>query len=362
MRIVQISSYFPPHLGGQQNVAREISERLAKRGHQVEVFTSDIGCPKNKQIKSTKNLKINYLKSLEFAHTPIIPSLFFKLMKIPKDSVMHVHVAQAFVPEIVWLVSKIRGIPYVAQIHSDTRESGRLGFLLPTYKRLFLKKIFKESKKIIVLNKEYEALIKKKYNLTKNLSIIPNGISEEYFKIKKIGHKDINLIYVGRISKEKNIDVLIKSICFIKNKASLILIGDGEKMNEIKLLIKKNKIREVKLFGRKKPSEITKLYAVSDIFIIASRYEGLPLSVLEAMASGTPVVASKVIGITGLVNGVGSLIKDIKPKNFAKEIDRLIENPKLRKEMAKKGRKRAEQFKWEKIISKFEKIYYNLEI
>ena len=43
MRVIQISSYFPPHLGGMENVAKELSERLAKKGHQVEIFTSDIG-------------------------------------------------------------------------------------------------------------------------------------------------------------------------------------------------------------------------------------------------------------------------------------------------------------------------------
>ncbi|GAI84343.1 unnamed protein product, partial [marine sediment metagenome] len=116
MRIIQVVSYYPPYVGGMQNVTREISERLAKKGHQVEVFTSDIGCKKGK-LRSTKNLKIHYLKSYEFAHTPIIPSLFFRLLKLSKNSIIHVHVAQALVPEVVCLVSKIRKIPYIAHIH-----------------------------------------------------------------------------------------------------------------------------------------------------------------------------------------------------------------------------------------------------
>ena len=107
MRIIQIVAYYPPYVGGMQNVVREISERLAKKGHQVEVFTSDIGCNKGK-LRSTKNLKIHYLKSWEFAHTPIMPSLFFKLLKMSKDSIMHIHIAQAFIPEVVYLISKIQ--------------------------------------------------------------------------------------------------------------------------------------------------------------------------------------------------------------------------------------------------------------
>ena len=117
-----------------EHIAKEISESLAKRGHQVKVFTSDTGCKKGK-LRSTKNLKIHYLKSWEFAHTPIIPSLFFKLLKISKDSIMHIHIAQAFIPEVVYLISKIKKIPYIAHIHGDTKPSGKFGFLLSLYKR-----------------------------------------------------------------------------------------------------------------------------------------------------------------------------------------------------------------------------------
>lgn len=135
MKIVQIVSYYPSHLGGVENAVKGISENLAKRGHQVKVFTSDIGCPKNKQLKSIKILKVNYLKSWEFSHTLIIRSLYNELVKIPKDSIMHVHASQAFIPEIVCLVSKIKKIPYVAHLHGDAKPSGKFGFLLSLHKR-----------------------------------------------------------------------------------------------------------------------------------------------------------------------------------------------------------------------------------
>jgi len=176
MKIVQVSAHYPPHLGGIQNVAREISERLAKRGHSVEVFTSNIGCPKEKQLKSSGNLKINYLQALEFAHTPIIFSLFWKLMKIPKDSIIHLHIAQAFIPEVVWLVSKIKGIKYFSHVHGDTEPSGKLGFLLEIYKKYVLKKVLKDGERIITLNKDYQNLISQKYCINKDkISVIPNA-------------------------------------------------------------------------------------------------------------------------------------------------------------------------------------------
>ena len=163
MKIIQISSYFPPHLGGLQNVAKEISERLAKKGHQVEVFTSDIGCKKGK-LKSTKNLKIHYLKSWEFAHTPIIPSLYNELMKIPKDSIIHVHTAQAYVPEIIFKIWKKRKIPYVAQIHIDAEPSSFIGkIILGPYKKIFLKRFIKNAKIVLALTEDYKYILVRRY-------------------------------------------------------------------------------------------------------------------------------------------------------------------------------------------------------
>ena len=180
MRIIQIVSYYPPCVGGMQNVARKISERLAIKGNQVEVFTSDTGCKKGK-LRSTKNLKIHYLKSWEFSHTPIIPSLFFKLLKISKDLIMHVHIAQALVPEVVYLVSKIKKIPYIAHVHGETRPSGKFGFLLPLYKKLFIKKILSKAEKVICLSKDYKQFINKQYGINESkIIVIPNGISEKF--------------------------------------------------------------------------------------------------------------------------------------------------------------------------------------
>ena len=62
MKIAQVIAYYPPHVGGMENCVKEVSERLAKKGHQVEVFTSDIGCKKGR-LRPINNLKINYLKS-----------------------------------------------------------------------------------------------------------------------------------------------------------------------------------------------------------------------------------------------------------------------------------------------------------
>ena len=358
MRIVQIVPYYPPSMGGVQNVTRELSERLAKNGHQVEVFTSDIGCNKGK-LKSAKNLEIHYLRSWQFAHTPIIHSLFFKLLKISKDSVMHVHTSQAFVPEIVCLVSIIKKIPYVAHVHGDTMPSGRFGFLLSLYKKLFIKKVLANAEKVICPSKEYKQFINKKYRINESkITVIPNGVSKKFFinREKKLNNT-ANLIFIGRLSGGKNIPKLIEAVFLLKNTVVLHIVGDGEKRDELKKLILDKSMKNVILHGEKTGKELLDFYKLADIFLLASEGEGQPLTLLEAMAAGVPIIASNVRGIAELVGDCGILVDPPTAQNFAFEVDKLIESKGLSDLLAGRGREYAEQFCWDKVVKNYENEY-----
>lgn len=359
MKIIQISSYYPPHLGGQQNVAKEISERLAKKGHQVEVFTSDIGCPKDKQLKSKKNLKLHYLKSKEFAHTPIIKNLYEELMQIPQDSIIHVHTAQAYVPEIIYRVWKKRKIPYIAQVHIDADPSSLLGrIILEPYKKIFLKRFLKHAEKILVLTEDYKNLINNKYSINKDkIKIIPNGVGEEFFTKKKAKNNIPHLLFVGRISIQKNPKRLIESVSLCKSKFILDIVGDGELLEETKKLVKEKGLKNVIFHGRKTGKDLVKMYQNSDLFILTSNNEAFPLTILEAMASGLPIIASDVKGNHNVVKDVGILINPTTPDNFAKEIDNIFTNKKLYDKLSKRSLQFAKEHKWENVINQIEKVY-----
>ncbi len=364
MKIVQIVAYYPPHLGGMENSAKGTSESLAKRNHQIKVFTSDIGCKKDKLI-STRNLKIYYLKSFLFANTPIIPSLFFKLMRIPKDSIMHIHIAQAFVPEIVFLVSKLRGIPYIANIRIDLEPSTKMGFLLPFYKKVFLQKVLNSSSKIIVSTKDYIDLVSKKYAISKNkIYKVPCGIDLKKFKsLSGKSHDPIRLLFVGRLSIQKNVPLLIRSYKKITEKnlrnIELHIVGDGEEKSKIINLIKAEKLENnVILHGALRGKRLYKIYSNSDIFILTSRYESFGRVLIEAMASGLPIVASNILAVRNVVenNKTGLLVKPT-PEDFAKAIEKLLNNSQLREKLIKNGLEEAKKYSWDKIVEKFEDVY-----
>jgi glycosyltransferase involved in cell wall biosynthesis len=359
MRLIQISSYFPPHLGGLENVAREISERLAKKGHQVEVFTSDIDCPKNKQLKSTKNLKIHYLPAKEFAHTPIIPSLYKELMKIPQDSIMHVHIAQPYVPEVVYMVCRKRKIPYITQIHADVDPSSFLGkIILKPYKKIFLKRVLQHAEKIIVLTTDYKELISNKYSIDKNkIIVIPNGVGEEFFTKNKHQNKIPHLLSVSRISIEKNLPRLIESVALCKSKFILDIVGDGDLLEATKKLVIQKNLKNVTFHGRKIGRDLIKIYKNADIFISTSNGEAFPLTILEAMASRLPIIASDVKGNHDVVKDVGILVNPLTPENFAKEIDRFFQIKKLYHKLSKQSLQFANKHKWDNVIKQLEGLY-----
>lgn len=361
MKAIQVTPLYPPHLGGMENVAKEVSERLAKKGHQVEVFTSDIvGYKKEEKFKDRKNLKIHYLRNWKRSYNPIIaPFLFNKLMKIPKDSIIHVHVAQALFPEIAYLISRIRRVPYVAQIHCDVEPSSLLGkIILKPYKRIFLKKFLKKANKIIVLTEGYKKLITKVYSIDKNkIIVIPNGVGEEFFTERKNGNKIPHLLFVGRISIEKNLPRLIEAVSLCKSKFILDVVGDGKLLDEIKKLVKQKNIKNIIFHGKKIGKYLIKIYSNSDAFISTSNGEAFPLTILEAMGSRLPVIASDVNGNHDVVKNVGILVNPPTPENFAKEIDRLFSDKKLYNKLSKQSLKFAKKHTWDNVIVNLEKVY-----
>lgn len=357
MKIIQVVPYYPPYIGGVQNVARDLSEELARINNEVEVLTSDIGC-KTKKLKSSKKLKIHYLKGWNIGHTAVIPSLLFNLLTISKDSIVHLHVAQAFVPEVVYIASKIKKFKYIAHYHTDVEPTGKLGFLLPLYKKIILRKILASASRIVVLSKNYEIIVNKKYLLFKNIVVIPNGVSER-FSFNKIDfeHKQTNLLYVGRLSSEKNIPKLINSVSMLNSNVIFNIVGDGEQKINIENYITQYNYKNIILHGKKIGQELLDFYKRADIFLLASDYEGLPLVLLEAMASGTPIIASDVKGIQELVNKDGVLVNPPTAENFAEAIKHLIKDKKRRLALSLSGREKAKGYSWNSIVNKFESLY-----
>lgn len=360
MNIVQISSFYPPYLGGLERVAQEVSEHLAMMGYKVTVLTSKIGGEKLPKKETNGNLTIKRLQALYFAHTAFIFDLLRQLLKVDKPAIFHLHLAQAYTPEIVWIAAKIRNIPFVVHYHLDVEPSGFFGSLFLLYKKYILEPILRDADKIIVFSEEQKNLLQKKYGIKeKNIIIIPNGVSRSFFLkgVKDFSKQSLQLLYVGRLTNQKRVDRLVGAMALIDFPAQLKIVGDGEDYKELVNLSRSLGLQNVTFEGRRSGEDLMACYREADIFVIPSDREGMPLTVLEAMASGLPIVGSNVIGIRELVKNVGVLVDNPSPETFAKALTDLHDKPESLRELSALSRSAAEQYSWDKLVKQLEYIY-----
>lgn len=361
MKIIQISSYYPPHLGGQENAVQDLSRHLAEADHDVHVLTSRLGGGQAGK-KTEDKIKVNRMRGREFGHAPIMPRFLTSLMKLAhKKSIIHLHVGQAFTPEMVWLASKLRRAPYIAELHIDFEPSGPAGILLPIYKRFVLGPVLRSAAAVIVLNQKTLQLVRKKYRVKNKSLIMSNGIDEAYFDIQRPAFKTsppkkINLLFVGRLSKQKNLPILLEALARTKLDVHLDIIGDGDERPTVEALIKKYKLNNVTLHGRLAREAVLPFYGACDALVMPSLYEAQPLVLLEAMAARIPIIGTNVIGVAEHIWGVGIVVMPTVEgicEGFEKFVSSYSELP----AMVQNGYEKAEKLRWCNLREQYENLY-----
>ena len=355
--IIHVISYYPPHLGGSEKGTELRAKRFADRGYRVSVYTSDIGYSR-KAVLNAK-VRVHYLKSIEFAHTPIMFTLFFRLLALPRHALIHLHVAQAFSPEIVYLISKLKGIPYIAHIHLDVDASGPLGFLLEPYKKFFLKRVLKSAAKIICQTEAQKRVIASKYALpSESIVVIPNGVAEEYFVDTRTGQNPVpHLLFVGRLAAQKNLPLLIEAISHMQTNVILDIVGEGELRKTIETLIQKYNLQNVHLHGQKTGRELLEFYKSADIFVLPSLKEGISNAMLEALAAGLPIVATDLPEMREILGECGVLIQDPNATNYAKTLDALLSDMHTIQNLRMLSVQKARSYIWERVLDGTEDVY-----
>jgi phosphatidylinositol alpha-mannosyltransferase len=198
--------------------------------------------------------------------------------------------------------------------------------------------------------------------------LIPNGVDLRVFnpknkKVEKFLDGKINLLFVGRIEERKGLIYLLKSFLILKRKYQnlrLIVAGDGPEREKCENFVRENNLKDVIFLG-KVEKELPSLYTTCDIFCAPSIFgESFGLVILEAMASGKPVVGFANQGYKELMKGKKGEKFLAKPKDFrdlAQKIEVLIKNEKLRNDLGKWGEKEAQKYSWEKIAEKILDFY-----
>lgn len=190
-----------------------------------------------------------------------------------------------------------------------------------------------------------------------NAPLIPNGIAVDEFLLpaevrlrwrRKEGIPDeaLVMVHVGRFTLQKNHEMLIRAFAKLRLPASacLLLVGEGELQAQTEQLVRELGVADrVRFLGVR--ADIPELLNASDIFVLPSRWEGNPMSVMEAMAAGLPVVATAVGGVPELVQDgtTGLLVPNEDTEALAQALQRLVDNPDLRATMGNHARRVAQK-------------------
>jgi len=365
LRVAHIVGYYPPHLGGMESVVEELARIQAQEGMDVQVITSNIGArtlPKGFEDEIT----VNRLYGINIAHTPIMPNLFFRLLRLKNDTIIHLHVAQAFVPEVIWLVARLRRMRYIAHVHIDVGPSGRVGFLLKIYKPLLLSRVLRMADLVVVFNEEQKNSIKERYGITpEKVKIVPNGVRREFFNDKRRSlHAKPHLLFLGRLDVQKNPQQLLESLVGISDKFITTIVGVGELEDDLKSMVKKMHLTNITFYGRANRKEAMKLYRQADIFVMPSLIEGMPLALLEAMAMGLPVVGNDVVGIRSVVqDGKNGILVPLNDTDAMRNALLAITLDGQRfSAMSESGHKMAMKYSWPQVAQQFHELYKEMSI
>ena len=173
--------------------------------------------------------------------------------------------------------------------------------------------------------------------------VIRNGVTTRALDVTKPRSARPRLVMVGRLQAPKDPITLVRALAMVHaGDIEAVLVGDGPERAAVEDEIGRLGLGSaVRLLGER--TDVAELLATADVFVLSTHSEGLPLSVLEAMAAGLPVVASNVGGIPELVaDGVsGLLVPPGDPDALAEAIERLLENPRLSQQLGLAGRRRV---------------------
>jgi len=383
MRILVITPTFYPVMGGAEKGIYEIFSGLAEK-HEVKIltpfldkdFSLNFGMEEDFRFKNLEvinfNDRMNFLKlpghwKLKGLIPPFSISTLFealRVIKVFKPDVVNIFYA---IPTglTAYFIQRFKSQNVVLSlIGRDIPGPG-----IPPFWRNYSRFVARKMNKTIFIS-EY---CRRALGFNSEFGeIIPFGVDTEKFNTKEdcnLIRRKLNipknskvLLSIQRLDKWKRVDILIKAMRIVLENidAYLVIGGKGSEMESLVGLSKELSVDSRVIFtGYIKEEELPLFYAMADLFVFHSTYETLGLVLIEAMASGKPIVSVRSTAIPEVVeDGVnGILVEPLNPSELAKAIIFLLKNPEKMKEMGKASREIAlRKFSLEEVARRYEMV------
>lgn len=385
MRIAIFSDTFPPQVNGVASVVRDSVAALTELGHEVAVFTVT-GTNRTERTAGGRSYAVKKLPSLSlpkfiyhgdtyaFALPPGPGTL--RALKKFKPDVIHTH-TPFFAGWGAVIGKKARNIPLVGTHHTfydDYLKHIKLDYSWG--KKFSWRYTIAYYNHADVVTSPSRALggELQGHGLKRPLQIMPNPVDVEFFvpaasaakktQLKKrFGAGKRSIVYMGRISYEKDIDQAMKAFEAASQKlpnTTFMIVGDGPERKKLEVLAKKLGINGRVIFtGMLHREDLRDALQANDAFVTASRSENMPVSVIEAMGCGLPIASVKARGIPEIVRHGknGLLVEADHPEKLAAAIVRLFSSPAGLQKKGRASRKLAEQYSQKNVTEAMVGLY-----
>lgn len=383
MNIAIFSDTFPPLVNGVANMAYRSAEALAECGHRVRVFTVAKEGDRGSYLPDG-TFSVSYIPSIvsgayEGYRLALPSAKWFSDLKKFKPDIIHSHTPFG----VGWAAvigAKMLRVPLVATHHTffdHYLKHVRLDYeWMKAFSWKYTAAYYNRCDLVITPSRSLaDAMVAKK--LRRPIEIVENFIDTDFFapatdeqekKIakRKLGIRGFSLVYMGRLSCEKSIDDVVSSFAKAlqtNHDMTLILVGDGPERERLSALAEELHIGgDVCFTGFLKGENLLQALRASDVFVTASRSENMPLSVLEGMAVGLPVVAVKENGLGEIiedgVNGFFAATGD--GRDMADKMIRFVSDAAMCKRFGEASRTLALRYARPRVMEKMEAIYRRL--
>ena len=333
MKVAQITPYSFPHIGGIEIHVENLSKALSKF-YDVEIISSST------------------IPSLPIPYSPIP----LKKRKCNAE-IYHAHVPSPFFAYIYSSEDK-----FVVTYHNDVEVPDEvLGISIPRFaaKKIeeinekVTRKVLDRAEVIVATTSDYARTSKILRDYEEKLEFIPNGVRVEDFDF--YSEKENFVLYVGRLVKYKGLDCLIEAL--ENSEERLVVAGDGEDRKYFEKMAEEKSVN-AKFLGKVEYEKVKELMRKAKCLVLPSktRLEAFGIVLLEAMASGTPVIAYNTPGVREIAKKAGYTFESV--EELREKIKKL--DSKTVRKLGRRGRKVAESYSWEKVAEKISKIYESL--
>jgi glycosyltransferase involved in cell wall biosynthesis len=360
LRILQVSAYYPPHVGGLESHVEALSRKLVEAGHEVVVYTSNV--PKGRRYEVVDGVEVHRFKCL-FAPlgNPVIPGLLVKLLERDRFDVVHTHVHYHISSTFAVLANVFARRPLVLTSHGTIL--GYQGWKR-AFEAIFDRTVGKwtlgSADRIIALSStqsdKLEELGAERESVTviafwMELDQVSRQADAADFRSRyDLGDRKI-VLFVGRLLPAKGLDYLIEAAKHTQTKPAIVIIGGeapgygGTKRSLEQKIQQLGLERDVLMLGAFPKEKLGAAYVAGDLFVLPSLGEGLPVALLEAMSYGKCVLATNVSGNRDVVEDGrnGLLVEPQNPVELARKIDHLLSDDGLRERLGKEARRDIER-------------------